>query len=158
MTLAYPECLRQLTSPLRLLTLSGKCVVLVQWPLCFLPPQYAQSRPQQPVLTMSRGRGIHLPVSSQVCLPGQLSSRRPGLMVAPQHIIESIYFCTCNNKGNHRHFEITLQVTNFFPYTMAWAGEAFPRTTANQRSYQTCLGHTALLVGLAGLGLALIPR
>lgn len=124
----------------------------------FLPPQYTQSRPQQQVLTVSRGRGIHLPVSSQVCLPVQLSSRRPVLMVAPWHLIRSIYFRTCNDKGNHKHFEITLQVTNFFPFTMAWAGEAFPRTPANQRSLQTCLGHTALLVGLAGLRLALIPH
>lgn len=55
-------------------SLSGKCVVLVQWPLRFL--HYAQSRPQQPVPTMSRGRGIHLPVTSQVCLPTSCAKGR----------------------------------------------------------------------------------
>lgn len=55
-------------------SLSGKCVVLVQWPLRFL--HYAQSRPQQPVPTMSRGGGIHLPVTSQVCLPTSCAKGR----------------------------------------------------------------------------------
>lgn len=57
---------------------------------------------------VSRDRGIHLPVSSQLCLPAQLGLQGPALTVALQFIIQSFRLHTWNNKSNHKHFEITL--------------------------------------------------
>lgn len=104
------------------------------------------------------GRGAEEPTYPHS--PGKLGLRCPVLKVVPPRIIQSSDFLTWNNKNDHTDFEITpnTKVHKFFPThdSLGWRGLPQSSTTDKPQTrdvLRLAWGHTALLVGLSGLGL-----
>lgn len=104
-------------------------------------PTCTEFKPQQPVglssgheatATGSGGRGADLPERTRSA--GQSTAS----CAAPQSVTQSFCSHTWNNKSHHRHSEITLQFTIFFPSTHDGLGQRdLPETYTTEQPQQT---------------------